>query len=446
MKMKFMKKMIAVLCASAMMTSCAASSVGAVRNYYQGDGGMAQETDVQELEDMRLSAIDILEGVSKKVKNIKGHEEKTGVLLAKINSVLDLLRETDTLKLDGAAMVQSVRMYTDEIVSKAEEMSKEFLRGSDQSDFKKLSDAELLDVLDGDYFYSGDSEGRSPSLLDEILRYKEWLQFSNELCCKHWELNRAGKLIKKIKSSQERDRLQNLYDQADGFYRSIRSEICPDREGKKQKDKFFNLANRAVDEIGRIGKEEERKENERKEKERREIERRIKEIREKEIREKERKEKERREIENLVKRAKLIEERRRLDEERNELDKKLEELGNVKGIYDGLYTRAELPLMERLFELNFRWREVNLSLLRLGDDMLSGRRDEKLEREKELIRKKFEINRKYVNLLDELDNIIFLRNEGNINLSSELIEHDIKAAKKAIDEINLKIKEEMERE
>lgn len=110
--------------------------------------------------------------------------------------------------------------------------------------------------------------------------------------------------------------------------------------------------------------------------------------------------------------------------------------------------------MERVFELNFRFREVNSRLSevnmdiimhRPGNDMLFGCRDEKLEREKELIRKKFEINRKYVNLLDELDNIIFLRSEGNINLSSELVEHDIKVAKKAIDEINLKIKEEMER-
>lgn len=256
MKVQFMKKMIAVLCASAMMTSCAASSVGAVNHYFMGGGGKAQESDIEEMEDMRLDAIDTLEGVLKKVKNIKGHEEKTGVLLAKINSVLDLLRETATLKLDGAAMVRGVRARTNEIVSGAKRMSEEFLRGSDQTHLGKLSDAKLLDVLDGCFFYSGDSEGRSSSLLDEILSYKEWLQFSNELCCKHRELYQAGKSIKKIKNNQEQDRLRDLYNQADGFYGSIRSEIRPSLKGKKQKDEFFNLANKAVDEIGRIGKEE----------------------------------------------------------------------------------------------------------------------------------------------------------------------------------------------
>ncbi len=464
MKLKFMKKMIAVLCASVMTTSCAFGSVGAVRTGFAFVGD--EKYDVEEIDYLISDCIDELNSIIEKVKKIKGFEEDTRGILEKLDNVKGSLENTHYLRLGGEAMVKRVDDYLKSyIFSDLKDMSKAFS--------ENRTDSNLLICLDS-YFDGMDGLQHKTSQIQEIL------EFSTALSDKHRELRRAKCSIKNIGNVQEQTRLQNLCDKAENFYKPIRSKIMPNNKWKKQKDEFFNLANQAINEINKARdaqnnihlpvppepdnmnevpapmagekenlnriKEEKKKERERiREEARKAVERQLKEMDERIKRERE--EAKKQVEERAKKKEELKKEERNLEEEFNELNKKAEKFRNLKAIYDGWYTSVELPVIERLAEIEYRLQEVRSDLMNMDmpEIFVNMKKEFKgKDEEKELVRKKFEINRKHANLKDELSNIVFLRGEG-IYLDSTLIERDIETAEKAMNEINKKIKKEIER-
>ena len=126
----------------------------------------------------------------------------------------------------------------------------------------------------------------------------------------------------------------------------------------------------------------------------------------------------------------------------NEQARKFE---NLKAIYNGWYTGDQLPVIRCLFEIDYKLQEVrgelfNMDMPKMFTNMKSGSNRQK---EKELVRKKFEINREYVSLSNELKNIKYLKSL-NINLDSKKIESEMKNAEKEMTELNKQIKKEIE--
>ncbi len=478
MKLKFTKKMIAVLCASVMATSCVVSSVGAVKTGFAA--GIEEEFGVDEADGLIRDCIGEVNIIIGKVKRLKGSDEDIKDLLAKLADLKSSLENTRDLSLGGEAMVEKVNDYLHNyIASDLRKMSKSFS--------ENRTDSNLIICLDS-YFDGMDG------LQNIVSRMQRVMEFSTELSGKHRELRRAKCSIKKVGNVQEKTRLQDLYNKAENFYKPIRSKIVPNNKWKKQKDEFFNLANKAIDEIkkacdayqnqnvnlpappldannnnnvnnnnnnfnlpapsmagekellNRIKEEEKKKEKERiREEARKALEKQLKEMDEKLKREREAAKKQAEE--RAKKKEKLKQEERNLEEESKKLNEKAKSFRNLKAIHDGWYTSVELPVIERLMEIEYRLQEVRSDLVDMDmpEMFISvAKKFKNKNEEKELVRKKFEINRKHVNLRNELSNIAFLRGEG-IYVDSTLIERDIKAAEKAMNEINEKIKKEIER-
>ena len=367
MKLKFIKKMIAVLCAGVMTTSCAFGSVGAVRTGFAFVGD--EKYDVEEIDYLISDCIDELNSIIGKVKRLKGSDEDIKDLLAKLANVKSSLENTHYLKLGGEAMVKRVDDYLKSyIFSDLKDMSKAFS--------ENRTDSNLLICLDS-YFDGMDGLQHKTSQIQEIL------EFSTALSDKHRELRRAKCSIKNIGNVQEQTRLQNLCDKAENFYKPIRSKIMPNNKWKKQKDEFFNLANQAINEINKA-----------------------------------------RDAQNNIHLPVPPE-----PDNMNEVPAPMAgEKANLNRIKEEKKEREREAAKKQAEELAKKKEELK----------------QVENEEKALVRKKLEINRKYVNLRNELSNIAFLRGEG-IYIDSTQIERDIKAAEKAMNEINEKIKKEIER-
>lgn len=452
MKLKFMKKMIAVLCASVMTTSCVVGSVGAIKRSV-ADVNTDRENRVLELTIDVSRNIDkvqkVIDAVEKYAKSAEGNNGETREALNKLKNIQQLLIDIDGLKLCHDAMIDRL------------ELSLKFTVGSGID--------EMVDwCKDGDmYELVGDISYKCDDIKMTLESRKKMLQFSTNLDDKRFALYKAGLFIKKVNDVVEKSKLQKCYDDAQNYYNKIQSTIVLNKKGEKQAKEFFDLADKAIDEINKARnaqknknvnlpippepddmnkapapmvdekenlnriKEEKKKERERiREEARKAVERQLKEMDERIKRERE--EAKKQAEERAKKKEELKKEERNLEEEFNELNKKAEKFRNLKAIYDGWYTSVELPVIERLAEVEYRLQEVRSDLMNMDmpEIFVNMKKEFKgKDEEKELVRKKFEINRKHANLKDELSNIVFLRGEG-IYLDSTLIERDIETAEK----------------
>lgn len=468
--------MVAALCATFMTNLCLTSSVGAIK---PSDilRGFNEETrkHVYEIND-RVSDLDW--NISTTIKNVDKVRDRVGQILNK-----QLL------------MVGGPNDDTYEALGYLENIKKSL---TDTYNLKLCHD-EITDIVEKslesidrhiNYMLKTDTDGlvyyileKYDSLETNTRVIKKGLQFSTELDDKRFALHKAGVFIKKMNDSLEKSNLKKQYDEAQNYYNSIiRTVTYANKSGREQAQRFFDLADKAINEVNKvrdargnnvssknelpapmarenknnnkpnkiqelIAKFDKQKQDKAKlEKARKDVERQLKKMDER-IK-KEREEQKRQKEERAKKKEKLKQEERRLEEESKQLNEKANRFGNVRAIYNGWYTSIELPVIERLMEIEYRLQEIRSDLMNMDMPKIFGNSIwafKNKNEEKTLVRKKLEINRKYVNLRNELSSIAFLRTQG-IHLDSNMIEHNIKAAEKEMYEINEKIKQEIERQ
>ena len=418
------KKRIATMLASgAMALSMIAGSmvsVGAVKHGY----GVSNQEEIKTIgeidHNVRLS-IGTIEEIMEKVAEIKGHEEATKGLLSKLDKIKSLLQSTAGLELFDQKAVETMVLYLKvEVIPTIVQMNKYFSEYSNDPEH-------LLDCLESD------CDDKLKVGVEELVQR---IKFSDEISKNYRELNKAKRLIEQISNPKEKQRLKELCEKTEtSLYKKIYKAVLSSKP--KRKDELVGLANSAISEIKKAldaqKKEENKIKDERKDREKKE-ERKPEELAAK---------KQKEELAN--RKLELKQQEIRLKSELDKLDKQAEELGNFKEIYDGWYTGDQLPVIRRLFEINYKLEEVrdeldDMNVFKMLTNMKSGSNRQK---EKELVRKKFEINREYVNLSNELENIKYFKSL-NINLDSKEIESKMKNAEKEMTKLNKQIKDEIE--
>lgn len=436
MKANFMKKMISILCASVMTTSCAVGSVGAIK---------ASTVDLNTDREGRVLGLSMdiqqtIQNIDKVIGRIQRAVEKKVELKIDASEVLEAL---ESIK-ESLMNTEDFKLCHDEIIKRVE------------SDLKSINEhiEHMMEIeIDNLAYYA---LSRSDALKIRLTDLTKGLQFSHNLDDKRFDLHMAGLFIKKVNDPAEKSRLKQCYDKAQNYYNDIVSTVTfATKSSRAKAQRFFDLADQAINELNKARDAQNNihlpvssepnnmnevpdpiageKENLN----------RIKEENERIKRELAKKQAE----ERAKKKEKLKQEEHNLEEELKKLNEKAKSLRNIKAIHDGWYTSEELPVIERLIEIQYRLQEVRSDLLDMDMPEIfvnMNKEFENKDEEKALVRKKFEINRKHVNLRNELSNIVFLREEG-MDVDSTQIESDINAAEKAMNEINNKIKKEIER-
>lgn len=242
-------------------------------------------------------------------------------------------------------------------------------------------------------------------------------------------------------------------------------------KNKKRKEKLCGLVDTVVNEIEKAcnaqknnniklpatqGVSNEQSDKIRKE----EIRKAIDEEMKKEEEERKKQEEERkRQKEELTKRKVELEQKKcRLEKESNEWNQKVKELGKIRPIYCGWYNKEELSILRPLIVIGYELQNISSELQKISSELKDmdmpknvvnmpnvNKEFNNMDEEKKLIFKKFEANRKLLNLEDELKNMeYFIKNKINYPWIKD-VQANFNAAKKEMEEINQKIKKEIER-
>ncbi len=442
MKTKLMKKMIALICAAAMTTSCATVSVGAVK-YGYGCSMPSDEIFVYQLDNKIRLSINTIGEMTKKINEIKGKKEYTDYILSHLNAAKELLESTDGLEIAGNGMMESIESVLDNYVA--------FTINTMNGYFSEYSNdpKRLLTCLYDD----------CEELGDNVKTAVRFIKRSDELSKKYRELGKVKSSIKQINNSKEYERLEKLCEDAKGAYmQAIQGKAACYR---KQKDELVNLANSAILEIKKALDAQKEEENKRKEEEKKREFARKREQLKKEMEREDREREEKRKQEELAakkqekelanRKLKLQQQEIRLQKELEKLDKQARKFGNLKLIYDGWYDGDQLPVIRCLIEIDYKLEEVrgelndmNIPKINMPKMFINMKSGSNRQKEKELVRKKFEINQKYVNLSNELKNIEYLSSLGIDDFDSKEIESQIIDAETRMMELNRQIREEIE--
>lgn len=250
-KLKFMKKVIAVLCAIVMTTSCATASVGAVKEGY----GVSSEDERKCIDDIdekiRLS-INTIEEMMEKFKNIKEKRkyiyttcslEDIYTIWSNLNDTKNLLKSTVNLELVGLGRIKAIKqILDDDVISCIKKMNEYFSKYSNDPEGLLIHLYNDCDHLKCD--------------VDKVVVYAKRL---NEPSIKYRKLDKTKRLIEQINSPEEKTRLTKLCEDAEDDYIEI---IQGEFYYEELKDNLVNLANGAISEINKAfdsQKEEEKK-------------------------------------------------------------------------------------------------------------------------------------------------------------------------------------------
>ncbi len=264
MKTKFMKKMIALICAAAMTTSCATASVGAVKEGY-GVSSKDERDCINDIDQKVQLSINEIAKIMKKVEPIKGSIELryTSLLIEDIYTILinlndtkKFLKSTVNLELVDLGRIKAIKCILDNNIEPTLKNMNEY--------FSKHSNAIGNDLEDLVISLQSDSNHLKCDA-DTVAAFAKRL---NEPSKKYRELDKAKRLIEQIDSSEEKARLEKICKDAEDKYTKIIHGMF---YLEKQKDELVNLANGAISEINKAldsQKEEEKKrEDERKNRE-----------------------------------------------------------------------------------------------------------------------------------------------------------------------------------
>ena len=233
MKRKFMKKIIAVICAATMTTACGISSVGAIK-ISSFDYGTQRERLVKDLNVDIGRVTDKLDDFIKQIeayeKTSMGKNDKyVKVALETLKEAKQLFKDINYFKLCHYKLIRTVKLNLD-IFHYA------FLEG-------------MLGVYNKDRArYVVNDYGRN-DIIKDLTDIKRAVQFSTKLDDKRVALHQAGLFINGMDDSKEKSNLQQCYNEAQNYYNSIESTIELGSEGEKQAQRFFELSDKVINEI-----------------------------------------------------------------------------------------------------------------------------------------------------------------------------------------------------
>ena len=233
-----MKKMIALICAAVMTTSCAAASVGAIK-ISDFDYGTQRERLVKNLNVDMDRAASKLDNFTRQLENFSnswdwrsGPGPYTESALKTLKELQQLLKDINKFKLCHDKLIETVN-------SNLRLFNYAFLDPMFNLNSSKDRARYVMEEYDRD------------TVISELEAIKCAVQFSTKLDDKRVELHQAGLFINKMDDSEEKLNLQKYYNEAQNYYNSIASTIELNSEGEEQAKKFFELSDRAINEIAK---------------------------------------------------------------------------------------------------------------------------------------------------------------------------------------------------